>query len=906
MVRRCGCADVVALTETWLSPSDMVSDLLVDFVSYRVDRPDHHTGGGALLLIKRQYSHWEAPFMMSNTNVQVVSCYLRMMGRLEIFICVYRSPSSTREEDKELGALLRRAVVAAPNFLIVGDLNLPHADWQGTANRADTLEQELVDWMHENALEQYINIPTRSRIGSAPSTLDVAITKHGRFAELQVEAPLGRSDHCVLTFCLNTLKPARHPRLVRNFSRIDHMKLRDRALQVNWIPDQEQASLEQRWSVLKTGLVQLLNEFAPLRPARHFSKPRWWRRRIDRALKRRNEKWKKFNEARGFRRWLQYTKSRNKAIKMQRQAKYSYELRLARYAKTNPKCYYGYVQSKASLREDVGCLIMEDGSQAVEARDKAEMLLRVFQNLHRSDNGCAAPSQPHCVSSYIMQDIVLTAQEVFTVMTNLNPFKSAGPDDVHPAIVKPLADILQHPVLELFNLSLQECKLPRDWKEAAIVAIHKGGSKSEPLNYRPISLTCVLLKCLEKLIRNRICEHLAEHSLLRAEQHGFIKKKSCLTNLLCFLDEITRCLDDGIPVEVCYLDFSKAFDSVNHRFLLEKLAWFGVHPRLLSWVSEFLYGRTFRVRIGDVSSSVGVAYSGVPQGSVLGPLLFLMFINDLAPLIEDPCYIFADDLKLVSRGNRATLAKDIVSVVNWSKQWDLPLNASKCQILTTSRDVLAVQTSFGPFPLQCTTQARDLGVIMTSSFKPSMQCRYAANKARRELFRLRRALCNTKPEVFLPLYKAVVRPHLEYCVQAWSPYLRGDVLCLEKIQRLATRMVEGQRGKPYEDRLKSLGLFSLERRRLRGDLIETFKIMKGLSAIVPSDLFELADSERLRGHRLKLKQQRARLNVRAKFFSNRVVRNWNKLPSELMDCETVVAFKAGLDRCWPRIFPELI
>ncbi|CAH8477338.1 unnamed protein product, partial [Dicrocoelium dendriticum] len=109
-----------------------------------------------------------APFMMSNTNVQVVSCYLRMMGRLEIFICVYRSPSSTREEDKELGALLRRAVVAAPNFLIVGDLNLPHADWQGTANRADTLEQELVDWMHENALEQYINIPTRSRIGSAP------------------------------------------------------------------------------------------------------------------------------------------------------------------------------------------------------------------------------------------------------------------------------------------------------------------------------------------------------------------------------------------------------------------------------------------------------------------------------------------------------------------------------------------------------------------------------------------------------------------------------------------------------------------------------------------------------------------------------------------------------------------
>ncbi|CAI2737005.1 unnamed protein product, partial [Dicrocoelium dendriticum] len=243
-----------------------------------------------------------------------------------------------------------------------------------------------------------------------------------------------------------------------------------------------------------------------------------------------------------------------------------------------------------------------------------------------------------------------------------------------------------------------------------------------------------MLKCLEKLIRNRIYEHLTEQNLIRAEEHIFLKRKFCLTNLLCFLDEITRCLDSGMSVEVRYLDFSKAFDSVNHRILIEKLTWFGLHPRLLLWPSEFLRGRTFRVRVGEASSSVGHAYSGVPQGSVLGQFLFLMFINDLAPLLEDPCYIFADDLKLVSMENRVTLAKDIITVVNWSSQWDLPLNANKCQLLTSSGSGIAVQSPAGSLSLRCTDEARDLGIIVANNFKPSAQCLHAANKARQEFF----------------------------------------------------------------------------------------------------------------------------------------------------------------------------
>lgn len=902
----CRPADVIAITETWLSANDSVNDcLLADFSVYRTDRPGHPNGGGVLLLVRRHYSHWEAPLTLCTQSVQATSCFLRVRGKLELIVCVYRSPSSTQGEDKEISDLLKRAAASAPSFVIVGDLNLPHADWEHGLNRADSLEGDLVQWVQENAFVQHVNFPTRSRGENIPSSLDVVITKYGCLSAINIEPPIGKSDHLVLSFSISLPRLSAKPRLTRNLSRINTTLLRDRATRITWVPEQEDATLEQRWHVIKSGLTQLLEEFAPLCRRQHADKPRWWRRRIDRALKRRNILWKRFHESGGFRRWLSYKRSRNLVVKLQRQAKYSYELKLAQNAKTNPKRYYSYVQSKASLREAVGNLITEDGRQITGDLDKAQELLRVFQKVHRADNGYPIPLQLHRISECKMDEIVLTASDVLSVLKDLNPYKSPGPDNVHPAIVKPIADILQLPILQLYNLSLREGRIPQDWKEAVVVAIHKGGSKSSPSNYRPVSLTSVILKCLEKIIRNRICEHLIANNLIGAEQHGFVKKKSCLTNLLCFLDEITRCLDEGVPVEVCYLDFSKAFDSVNHRFLLEKLTWFGLHPQLLSWLSAFLHGRTFRVRVGDVTSCTGTAHSGVPQGSVLGPLLFLMFINDLAPLLDDSSYLFADDLKLVSRGDRAALSKDFATVLNWSHLWDLPLNTSKCQILTSRDEEFAVKTTNVSLTLQRATEARDLGVIVACDFKPSAQCRHAANKARQELFRLRRVLSCTKAEVFLPLYKAVVRPHLEYCVQAWAPYLQKDIICIENVQRLATRMIEGQRGLSYEDRLANLGLFSMKRRRLRGDLIETFKIMKGLSGLHPTDLFEPATADNLRGHCMKLKHRRSRLELRARFFANRVVPSWNKLPSALLECETVEEFKHSLDKNWLAIFPDL-
>ena len=204
-----------------------------------------------------------------------------------------------------------------------------------------------------------------------------------------------------------------------------------------------------------------------------------------------------------------------------------------------------------------------------------------------------------------------------------------------------------------------------------------------------------------------------------------------------------------------------------------------------------------------------------------------------------------------------------------------------------------------------TPRVRDLGVTVDSSFKPSANCVEAANRARRALFALKRSVASREPLVWVPLYCAYVRPHLEYCVQAWSPYLAKDVALLERVQRLATRWVAGIEGLPYEERLKRLNLFSLARRRLRGDLIEVYRMSSGLAGIPLASLLTPHEGRLTRGHEHKLKKVQSRLELRRCFFTQRVVNPWNRLPAEVASAPSLSVFKKMLDDCWDQCFPHL-
>ncbi|CAM5143004.1 unnamed protein product [Natator depressus] len=235
--------------------------------------------------------------------------------------------------------------------------------------------------------------------------------------------------------------------------------------------------------------------------------------------------------------------------------------------------------------------------------------------------------------------------------------------------------------------------------------------------------------------------------------------------------------------------------------------------------------------------------SGVPQGSVVGPILFNLFINDLEKGVNSEVAKFADDTKLLkivkTKADCEELQKDLTKLSDWATKWQMKFNVDECKVMHTGKNDPHYTYNMMGANLATTNQERELGVIVDSSLKMSTQCTAAVKKVNRMLGIIEKGIENTMENILLPLYKSIVRPHLEYCVQMWSPHLKKDILALEKVQRRATKMIRGLERVPYEERLKRLGLFSLEKRRLRGDMIEGYKIMSGVEKVNKEKLFYL-------------------------------------------------------------------
>ena len=473
-------------------------------------------------------------------------------------------------------------------------------------------------------------------------------------------------------------------------------------------------------------------------------------------------------------------------------------------------------------------------------------------------------------------------------------------------VLKNCAESVCKPLTAIFRRSMEDETLPNDWKKANVCPIFKKGKRNEPENYRPVSLTSVVCKVMESIIKRQMVEYLTSNAFFEGCQHGFVKGRSTLTNLLETFEAWTRILDEGFGVDVAYLDYRKAFDTVPHRRLLVKLDRLGIQGKLLGWIGSFLQNRTMRVVVRNDGSRWIVVKSGVPQGSVLGPLLYLGFVKDLPDWILNGIKMFADDTKLWARiknmEDSLGLQKDLDTLARWTQDWLLSFNLDKCKIMSIGHAIDTVYTmSDGKkeVVLRKTEVEKDLGVYTSSNLKSSVQCKESVRKAQAVLGLIRRNFKRIDKEDFKTLYNSYIRPHLEYSIQAWSPSLKKDIQSLERVQHRATKMVKGLSKVPYEKRLKILGLSTLEQRRLRGDLIETYKILTGKERVNPEIFFTQAvTTGRLRGHHLKLFVPRCRTNVRKQFFSVRVVSQWNGLPATVVEAESVNSFKNRLDEHW--------
>jgi len=452
----------------------------------------------------------------------------------------------------------------------------------------------------------------------------------------------------------------------------------------------------------------------------------------------------------------------------------------------------------------------------------------------------------------------------------------------------------------IFTRSLRCGTLPHIWKTTNVSPVFKKkGSRSDPNNYRPISLTSVVVKVMETFVRDAIMCHLEQGQLITPEQHGFVPHKACVTNLLESMDVITSELNHGAAIDVIFLDFAKAFDRVPHERLLLKLELLGLGGALLTWLRSFLRGREQRVVLGSSCSDWVPVGSGVPQGSVLGPTLFAAYINDLPRLITNTSKLYADDCKLIGIADEpgcSSLQSDLDAVVEWCDIWVMQLNVKKCSVMHFGRNNPRTSYSLSGSVLAKSSLERDLGVIVSPDLKFSEQSAAAAARASAVLATLKRCFLSRDVELWTALYKTYVRPHLEFAVQAWRPFLRRDCAMLEKVQKRATRIPLSIRGKCYEERLSRMGLTSLERRRTRGDVIQLFKLMRGFDRVKWRGGLLWAPHREVKRPQLRREIVRACL-PRYHFFTNRIASSWNSLPDSVAMAPSVNELKARFDAC---------
>ncbi|KAI8506615.1 hypothetical protein Bbelb_160420 [Branchiostoma belcheri] len=630
--------------------------------------------------------------------------------------------NSLDELDRSIGKM--GAKINSDNVIILGDFNTPGIKWETTVadnSQAYTGQAEkLLNLMDTHGLFQTVQEPTRNG-----NLLDLVLVNNPNINEKTTVVP-GISDHDMVLVDVNlALKQNRKPkRKVYIRTKADEPAIKKDLMDyaTNFHKRTQDMSVTQKWSDTEDKMKDTMNKHIPSKiTSSRYNLP-WFNRNLRRHCRKKqrlHNKAKKTGQEEDWNKYKRVKKGVQKSIR-QAHSKYVADI-LGEAIVDKPKTFWSYIKG---LRKDlVGVAPLKVGNTIIsDSGKKAEVLSSQFKSVFTEEDTTDMPSlgQP-CTPP--MEHIVFSTDGVEKMLQGLNPSKASGPDQIPPWFLKLTASEIAPVLTNIFQHSLNTAEIPKDWRDANICPIFKKGDRAVPSNYRPVSLTCISCKLLEHIIHSQIMKHLESYSILTDYQHGFRAKRSTETQLILTVHDIAGALNSKRQVDLAILDFTKAFDKVPHGRLISKLEYYGIQGPTLNWLKAFLTNREQTVVVeGKASAPVKVA-SGVPQGTVLGPLLFLLYINDLPDQLDSNVRLFADDcllyVELSTQTDSQLLQKDLNTLEEWQSKWLMQFNPEKCYIMhiTNKRTPHATSYQFCGQALATTKIHPYLGVTLTSGLK---------------------------------------------------------------------------------------------------------------------------------------------------------------------------------------------
>ena len=927
--------DILVLNETWLKKSISSNEILPDsqYEIFRNDRtrrthpqdPNNpkkfRENGGGVLLAVRSDLNATVKRLTVTTGLEMLAVKVNFPNKESFIICTcYRVGTLGQPHLDTLTTYLRSLTSKRnpPKLYLVGDLNLPHANWPNSSSTSP-LEQAFINSFSNLSLSQLVTSPTH-RSGNI---LDVLLSNHEpSIVNLQVQEPhsICKSDHFPLTFSIkSSLSRKKTPkRSVYNFKKANWAQINQDLCSINW-SFLSSAHPDASWKVLKECLLNLADRYIPKVNIKSDFQPPWFDSELYSACRTKDRLRQKFKDSESLHDELKFTSSRRSFKRL-----YSAKLRDNLFNSDDPalitKKFWAHVKYQSNSCRIPNCVTYSDQLR-FHPKEQAELFNTFFFNQF------SEPSSYDIDISYVNDsnfDIDFDHRAVRKLLSNINSNKAQGPDGIHGKILKNCAVGLAFPLTCIFRASYNSGHIPEEWKLANVVPIFKKGDKASVENYRPISLTCLVMKVFERLVKEKLLSLTVD--FLDPRQHGFLEQKSCTTNMVVFCDSLAMSLNENLLSHVVYFDFAKAFDSVNHDILLQKLKdLYNIDGTLLKFLSNYLSNRNQKVVIGSESSSVLKVNSGVPQGSILGPLLFVLFINDLPLGLSDGTNIslYADDTKIWRKIHSVSdcllLQADIDHLNEWAILNKMRFHPSKCKVLPIFlRSNISSPTftyHLNNSPLIFVDVEKDLGVDITPRLSWNSQCDRLYNKACQQLGIVRRnGHIVTDPKCRRALYLSLVRSQFENCSIVWRPTSSSLTKKLESLQKRAIKWILSEEGHSYSPELyvqkcKFLDILPLSAKFDLNDLLFFHKVVNDLVPIsLPSYLSFYQGGSRLRScHLDKLSIVSSLIPISSQFsdrsnnpfsksFFYRTHLLWNNLSLELREILCPSLFKLEISK----------